>query len=153
VRGAPFALALAALLSAGCVTVRWERLHHNEAATAAEIAAVVPGSMDLARALELLGAPLFVWELPHGDFALAYGWTQDLALGATITLPTSRALSPSYSYDSLDGRIYGLVLLFDHETRLELVREGYLREIAAELLRARPADVDDLGPQLSASPP
>ena len=144
------ALALVALLAGGCVTVRWERQLGDEHISAAQVEAVRAGPADLTQAMDELGAPLFVWELPEGSFALAYGWLRDRGLGGTVTIPLSRAWSPSYTYADLDVNLYGLVLIFDYRARLLVVREGYLSEIVAELRQARPADVEDLGPPLDA---
>jgi hypothetical protein len=142
------ALLLSALLAGGCVTVRWQRQLGNEHISAAQVEAVRADGSDLAHAMGELGAPLFVWELPQGSFALAYGWLRDRGLGGTVTVPLSRAWSPSYTYADVDANLYGLVLIFDYRTRLQMVREGYLTELAAELRGQRPADVEDLGPPL-----
>lgn len=140
------ALFLAAACLSGCVRGRWQRQKLNEQPAPGAVETLAPGEADLAQALEALGAPLFVWEQPRGSFALAYGWTEGRGIGGTVSIPISRAWSPSYSYDDVDANLFGLVLIFDHTTRLEVVREGYLRELAAELERQRPADVEFLGP-------
>lgn len=132
-------------LTASCVSGRWTRTHRHEAIAPERIAAAEVGRSDLAQCLTLFGAPLYVWELPDGAFSLAYGWSQDRNLGGTVTIPLSRIFSPSYSYDDVGADLYGLVLLFDRGTTLRPLRKGYLRDIAPELLRRRPADVEEGG--------
>lgn len=138
------AVALAGFLASGCISLRWEHDHRFEPIPDASAAQLEPGSSELDACLARFGAPLYVWELPHGSFALAYGWSDDRRLGGTISIPWTRAWSPSYSYEEIDASLDGLVLVFGADERLAIVRRGHLSELAAEL-RRRPADVEDLG--------
>ena len=138
------AIACCALLAASCVSARWSRTLREERIAEEATQRLEIGRSDLAECLALLGAPLEVWELPAGAFALAYAWGRDRGLGATVSVPTSSGLRPSYRYDQGDANLHGLVLLFDREGVLELVRRGYLHEIAPELARPRPASLEDI---------
>jgi hypothetical protein len=138
--GAALAALATALLATGCVRLRWSQENRFEPlAEAARAASFVPGRTDLSEVLEGLGAPLFVWEQTSERFAVAYGWFHGRSAGATLSVPVSDSLSASLSYDDLAERLYGLVLTFDADCRLELLREGYLRELAPELFTRRPS--------------
>lgn len=153
-RGAQhFLLALCVLGLCSCVSARWSRELRDGELAAERIARLEVGRTELGESLALLGAPLYVWELPEGAFALAYAWGKARGLGATVRLPGARAVSPSYRYDQGDANLHCAVLLFDRDAVLEIVRTGYLREIAPELFRRRPADLEEGAQDPPSAPP
>lgn len=132
----------------GCLSCGWRRATSFSPPPRDAIAALVPGRSTLADCLELLGAPLHVWEHKGEGAALAWGWAESSGWGLSLSVPVYRQASASLSWDDLDARMNGLVLVFDEDWKLDLVREGYLRDLRAQLVRRRPAPapVAEAGP-------
>jgi hypothetical protein len=76
--------------------------------------------------------------------ALAWGWLEDESKGFTVSIPVAERVNASFSYDRIDGRMRGIVLLFDADLTLELAQRGYLRDLAVLYQRRRPADTSEL---------
>lgn len=132
------ALCLACSLSS-CVRLRWNHENRFEPLPSDSWAGLEPGESDLGDALESLGAPLYVWEQTSDSFAVAYGWFNGRVAGGTVSVPLTEYASASFSYDNGAEKLYGLVLTFDRNERLMVLREGYLRDIAPELVERHPS--------------
>jgi len=131
------------LLPAGCISAEWWRDNRHAPTADAALDDLQPGAADLSRCLAALGAPLRVWEYRGNGMGLAYGWHDHAAWGFTVTIPVHEYVDVSFEYDHGDLELPAVLLLFDAEQRLCEVRRGILREIAADLLRRRPNDVED----------
>lgn len=141
-RAAAVALGLLTALP-GCVKLRFHHDNRFEPALDAAIATLDPGRVDLAAALRRLGAPLFVWEHDGDGVALAWGWQEQSGWGITVSYEVVQHAEVSFSYDSVTDDLQGLVLLFDQDLVLRVIRRGYLRDLAGELREQRPALVED----------
>ena len=136
------ALLLAPLgLCASCLQLTWERHLRFKQPAPAAVEALVVGEADLAASLERLGAPLFVWALPADSCALAWGWFESAELGFDASVPVADQ-SASFSYDDIDERLQGLVLVFDSGRTLVQTRRGYLADLRSSL-RGAPAYLDE----------
>lgn len=116
-------LLLLSPLLGGCITgnLSSTRIHHPP-----EGLERVNVGDDLARCLEVLGAPLHVREVGAGAL-LAWGWARDFGWRATVSVPIDRQ-SVSLTYGRSDIGLDGLVLLFDDEWSLTSVRRGRLAD-------------------------
>ena len=132
---------LGALACASCVSFRFERTLVNSRPEPDAVETLAPGTATLAECLERLGAPLYVWELPGAEMALAWGWERDRLRGLTVSVPLDQGGSASASYDDLARKLHGVVLQFDARGSLTSMRRGYLRDFAAEYTRRRPAAI------------
>jgi len=128
-------IAGAALLAA-CVNLEWRRGHGQVEPPREAFATLVPGEAGLEECLDELGAPSLVWEEPAGA-ALAWGWFEEETVGAGVSVPLGEAASASFDALDVDADMRGLVLLFDRDWTLRLVRRGRLRELAS-YARQRP---------------
>ena len=131
--------ALGALLLAfgasSCLNISWTRSTlHQPVPDGVEEAFVVDEST-MGDALARLGAPIYVWELPRGHAALAWGWYGSRDLGVQVSLPTESFVDPSFQYSQVDNRLRGYVLVFDDAGGLVYVRKGYLAVLADQLRR------------------
>ena len=138
-----------AALPVACVSAEWHRAHGLVEPPREAFATLVPGQADLGDCLENLGAPLLVWEEPAGA-ALAWGWYEEDTLAGGVSVPMGEAFSASFDARDVDANMRGLVLLFDNEWTLRIVRRGRLRELAT-YAGQRPIPPDLVLPQ--ASPP
>lgn len=130
---------IASLLLPGCVRLRWSHENRFQPLAAEAHAHLCAGESNMGEVLACLGAPLFVWEQTVDSFAIAYGWYHGRSAGGTLSVPVSDSFSASFSYDDLAANLYGVVFTFDRDDRLIVVSEGYLRDIAPELLSKRPS--------------
>ncbi len=140
------AFVLAAALGAGCVTLSWERESRHTPVPDPVLAQLETGRSDLTDCLELLGAPLWVWEHVEGGepgAALAWGWINQRDLGVRVSVPVSEQFSVSLDYDRIDLRMKGVVLFFDQDLTLRAWRKGLLRDLSREVRRppTAPAEV------------
>ncbi len=132
---------LAALpLASGCVTFGWERKLRDVPHSADSTDELRPGEASLSQCLDRLGAPLYVWEYKRDGMALAWGWLDSEEKGFAVSVPVAEQLSASFSYDRIDARMRGIVLLFDEDLTLEFAQRGYLRDLSLAHARRRPAD-------------
>jgi len=137
----PFALAL---VLQSCVGVSWRRRTFDIPIADATLASLEPGVSTLEECLGALGAPLYVWEYKGDGVALGYGWLKQGEVGVSASIPVADRASASFSFDEIRSQLDGAVLFFGPDLKLELVRRGYLREIAP-LGRRRPAPVEEDG--------
>ncbi len=142
--GRLIALLCLAPLASGCLTFTWERQTRDVAHSKSATDELRPAEASLAQCLDRLGAPLYAWEYKGNGMALAWGWLEDESKGITLSVPVAEHASASFSYDRIDARMRGIVLLFDADLKLELARRGYLRDLAILYHRRRPADTSQL---------
>jgi hypothetical protein len=135
------AAAVGAFACASCVSFRFERTVVNTRPERGAVEALAPGAATLADCLARLGAPLYVWELPGTEMALAWGWERNRLRGFSVSVPLDHGGSASASYDDLARKLHGFVLQFDASGKLTSVRRGYLSDLATEFTRRRPAAV------------
>ena len=126
-RVALFALAL---LSSSCVSVVWEREHWHRPPQADSVSALQEG-VDLASCLQLLGAPLRVWQVGE-SYALSWAWYDAEELSYKVQIPISQGGSTSFKYTNIDRETEGLLLLFDEDDKLVFFKEGFLRDLMGE---------------------
>lgn len=136
-------LPLLLAVAPGCVTGSFTRDSRFEPVPRGALRPLQPGESDLQDALDALGAPLWVWEVPGDGMAVAYGWEEERAWGLSFSVPLTRQLSANFDYDDIDADLAGVVLFFDAERRLVEKRRGRLRDLALEELRARPSDPEE----------
>lgn len=127
----------ALLLCSACVSVSWERKLRDLPLRPEQYQQLQPGAATLEDVLAKLGAPLDVWELGHGRFALAYGWEQNRELGMSVSVPVTQRRSANFDYDEINLHTYGIVCFLSAELRLESLEEGRLHELRA-MQRRRP---------------
>ena len=132
------ALLLLVLLP-GCLSGSWRRETRHEPPPRGALRSLVVGESDLGDALEVLGAPLWVWEAPADGMAVAYGWLERRGFSLNLSVPVTRDLNASFDYDDVDDDMKGCVLFFDAEHRLVEKRRGWLRDLTVESRRPRPA--------------
>lgn len=131
-------------LASACLSLAWVREHRDQPPPENWIEDLRPGEADLEQCLNRLGAPLYVWEYKGEGMALAWGWVDNDRKGFTFSVPLADEASASFSYDRIDERMRGVVLLFDRDLKLELARSGYLRDLSRDYQRRRPADTSTL---------
>lgn len=124
-------LILGVLLGASCISVVWERDRWHRPPEPAAVETLREGESELSACLEALGAPLHVWQVA-GGYALSWAWYDAEELSYRIEAPLTHAFSASLDYSTIDRETHGLLLLFDEDDRLVLVREGFLRDLMAE---------------------
>lgn len=137
---------------ASCFSVMWERHRRFERIPDEALAGLATDAATMQTALDALGAPLYVWELPREGVALAYGWYDGRELGAQVSVPLTDSYSASLSYNDIDASLYGVVLSFDAGRTLRFVRRGTLRDLAAGLDRRRPSFDQDAGADAGSGP-
>ena len=140
-------LVIGALIQTSCISVQWTRSTLDESIPDERIASFSIGESSLHDALDVMGAPLYVWELPRGHAALAWGWFGMRDWGLKLSVPTEVAVDPSFQYNDIDNSLEGFVFVFDGDERLTLVRRGYLAEIADDLRRRPSFDVGQVETQ------
>jgi hypothetical protein len=143
---ASLALALVfGLATSGCLRASFERHYQLHPVAKEQVATLVPGETSLEECLAQLGAPLWVRERQTYGTEIAYGWSKASDWGLSLSLPVTEHSSASFNYDEIDSKLRGVVLLFDEDWRLEVVRAGYLRELVAPEVRPAYIDPDDSG--------
>lgn len=125
----------------GCVQLDWSRSHVDFAVPHAHLHALVAGEATLEQALAVLGAPLYVWELPADGLAIAYGAWSEEELGIQVSVPLAERASADFDYSEASAKVEGHVLFFDRQGVLTVTAEGLLRDLRAETER-RPAAVE-----------
>lgn len=126
---------LVPLLCGSCLSISWERKLHEVRLEPSRYADLEPGRADLQTCLQELGAPLTVWELPTGRFALAYGWDENRELGLSVSVPVTQRQSANFDYDEINLHRPGVVFFFDSALVLESRREGRLNMLREESRR------------------
>jgi hypothetical protein len=135
------ALALAAL-AAGCVSFQYQRDQIERPLLEERVGELVVGQTDLDEVLQRLGAPLEVWEGSDGTPVLAYGGLHSAEWNVNVSLPLQQASAP-LDWTDTAARTHGVVILFDRELRLSLVRAGLLRDLRELTERRPPAPPED----------
>ena len=135
----------AALLVSSCVQAQFERNNQLRPVVEEDLLQFVPGETKLDDCLAVLGAPLFVRERQTYGAELAYGWFHQTDWGLSVSLPVAENVSASFNYDELDEKLRGVVLLFDEDWTLEVVRTGYLRDLVAREVTPAYLDPSDAG--------
>lgn len=130
------------LLGSSCLSISWERKLHEVRLEPARYAGLEPGVADLQTCLRQLGAPLTVWELPAGRFAIAYGWDENRELGLSVSVPVTQRQSANFDYDEINLHRPGVVFFFDSALVLESRREGRLNNLREET-RRRPDSLEE----------
>ena len=137
---------LALLLCCGCITGGYSRQRLFEPVMRSHLELLVPGKSTLADALQLLGAPLLVWEWQGDGAALAWGWGDTARWGFAISLPLGDTSATAFTWDKLASELPGAVLFFSADGLLQEAREGKLSQIQAETLVRRPAPPPEEAP-------
>jgi hypothetical protein len=137
------ALLVLTLLTPSCLRVIWSRSEFEVPIVEEDHAALSPGDCDLTRALQQLGAPLYVWDERGSDLALAWGWNSELEWGVNLSIPVAKQIGATLDYQTLKLDLHGLVLVFDANDLLIEKRIGLLNEIAEGGGRRRPALVEE----------
>jgi hypothetical protein len=137
------ACALLLLLQA-CVHLTWHAQHAEEPIPEGAVAALEPGVDGLARCLELLGAPHYVWEYRGEGAALAWVALDSGGLTFSISYTWERFATTSFRYDQGDEDLPGVVLWFGPDLVLERWRRGRMRDLTSGL-EHRPAEPDEDG--------
>jgi len=132
---------LLALGVSSCVNLSMTKRHAFRGPTAAEVDGLTIGTVTMADCLETLGAPLAVEEY-FGGAALAYGGADTENWGISLSIPIDQD-SASLSYNDIEVRTDGLLLLFDEQLVLKSVRRGNLRELLESPERRRSNSVDE----------
>jgi len=116
-------LLLAALLP-GCVRYIYRRERVNDPVAEEHMEALVAGR-ELQSCLDLLGAPVRVWEDPRGIW-LAYIWIDQKSPSISVSIPTGQLIipGPSLSYGVVKRRGQGVLLCFDNDLKLRFARRG-----------------------------
>ncbi|HVS19432.1 MAG TPA: hypothetical protein VMT18_12580, partial [Planctomycetota bacterium] len=120
-----------ALLVSGCLSVNWTRSTNAERLDP-RWTELQPGSSTLEDALELLGAPLYVYEYAVRGAVLVWGRgrADDKGFNVSVQL-TDQGGSADFDYSRRSAALRGVLLAFDPDWRLVLVREGLLSDLTA----------------------
>lgn len=132
----------AALCSTACIQLQWSRSSLHQPIDDARMTGFEVGTCSMTDALDELGAPLYVWQLPRGHAALAWGWFNTRDVRVQVSVPSNSPADPSFQYGWIDHRLLGYVFVFDDADGLVFVKKGYLGEIADELQRPPNFDVE-----------
>lgn len=116
--------------ASSCISLSWERKLSDTPLQPERVEALALKTSTLQQCLASLGAPLHVWELSDGQFALAYGWRNNRELGIGVSLPVSQDQTANFDYDEITLHTRGYVLFFDAQLHLIERRSGMLNEIA-----------------------
>ena len=129
------------LTCSACVQVGYERETRLEPLPQGALEKLTPGVSDLKTALDLLGPPIFVWELPEQGSALAWGWYSSVGWKVRVSDGNKGEVSASFNYERAAEHMHGAVLFFNRAWQLTAVREGVLSELRDDS-RVRPDAVD-----------
>ena len=131
------ALLASLLLSSSCISVVWERDRWHGPPTAEAVDALHEGA-DLERCLDVLGAPLRVWQVGSG-YALSWAWYDSKELSYRLQVPLGQGASTSLRYTNVGRDTEGLLLFFDAKDKLVLVEQGFLKDMMSEDEERSPA--------------
>lgn len=132
-----FAPTILLLLLPGCFRITWTREMRQEPLDPWAIVAIENERPDLGPCLERLGAPWDVFPNGVDETGLIYAWYDDDSVGVNLSYSFERAVSASFSYTDTNLDIPALLLLFDADEHLTLVRRGRL----SDLINRRRLDV------------
>jgi len=95
------------------------------------------GKATLKDCLDALGAPLIVDEYGSG-MVLYWGWTRQSGWDLSARVPVSESASASLSYGDVDLNLNALLISFDPDMRVEMLRYGRLADLLNVAARRRP---------------
>lgn len=121
---------LCILVGTGCVSAEWNRSTQSEAVPVAWSELEI-GTSDLSAAIERLGAPLYVYEYETHGLALVWGQNSSDENGFRLSVPVGDDGSASLQYGEGQSGLRGVLLLFDANWRLSVIREGSLQDLTA----------------------
>jgi len=130
-------------LCASCVSFAYQREIIEREPEAALVEGLAAGHTDLGHVLDVLGAPIEVWEGADGAPVLTYGGLRAGRWNIDVSLPVVDNGSASFSYTDTRARTRGFVLIFGSDLRLDIVRAGNLADLRRRYERRSPASVDD----------
>lgn len=138
---ARMAVLLLLLPGAGCVTGSYRHVSVDEPIRPEQLVALQPGSADLCRCLQVLGAPHRVLEYQvaadgRAGMALVWVWRDVAGWGINVSAAYDD-VSGNMSFDAQQTDLPGCVLWFDPDLRLEHWRTGTLGDLLPT--RRRPA--------------
>jgi len=115
---------LLAVLLPGCVRYIYRRQRVNTPVPEEAMESLVEGR-EMQQCLDLLGAPVRVWQDPRGIW-LAYIWIDQKAPSLSVSVPTGQIFlpGPSLSYGVVKRRGTGVLLCFDNDLKLRFARRG-----------------------------
>ena len=88
--------------------------------------------------LEVLGAPLYVYEYEEQGAILVWGRGRADDKGFNVSVPVSdQGGSADFDYSRLSAKTRGVLMVFDPDWRLAITREGLVRDLT-EGLGTRP---------------
>ena len=136
-------IALASLLlGPSCVQLSWNRVSQNTPVV--DVDDLVVGTTDLSACLGSFGAPIWVLELEDGrGAALVYTWLEEKGWGFRMSVPVSEYVAADFDYDKVDARTRGVILFFNEAWSLTAWRRGLLKDLAPELRRRRPVEIEE----------
>ena len=139
-------LLTSAVLASSCAEFQLFHIRRFEPIPAAQTDELNGSNADLQTCLDALGAPHLVWESPRG-LTLAYGWLDKFDWKFSVVVyGTDLAIDGRtlFSFNGVNNAFDGVVLVFDDDLQLRIVRRGLLGDITRDLPR-RPAFIEDSG--------
>jgi len=136
--GAWLLAALLTLSSTGCVSGRWVRESADTPIPLATLSKIEVHSSTLQDVLDLLGAPLEVWEFDRTAAAVAYGWFESHLYNVKFSYKVHPGNSADINYDHAAAQMSGVVFFFDRDWILRSWRAGRLQDLL-EAARRRPS--------------
>ena len=85
------------VLACGCVSVEWSRDSRQSPPPPQATSVLIEGRSSLAETLDLMGAPLDVYEYRQTSVALAYGLYGSDSKGIRVSVPVYQQVSASVS--------------------------------------------------------
>jgi hypothetical protein len=138
-------LGACALLAVGCVQLQYTHAHIGEPLPVGIEDALPIGEATVQQALDLLGAPTYVYGDDVQGISLAWTWRHTEGWGISLSYSISELFNLSGSYDDDGTETWGVFLTFDRELRLREARRALLSDVAAASIVARsrtPAGAD-----------
>jgi hypothetical protein len=127
----PLAVVLPLLLAtASCVNLRHQRERANDPIPEAVTDDLRPNHSTFGEVLDLLGAPVIVWPSLNGRIVMAYAWLDSSSWGLSLSYSLRQLVGASFDWDSEHAEVPAVLLEFDPDLRLRIVRRGLLRDIA-----------------------
>lgn len=127
----------------GCVRASYDQVSFNEPIASAQVQALQPGRDDLGSCLEVLGAPVDVFEYRVADdgtsgMALVWFWQHEVGWGLRVSAPVARNASASFDWDWAGTDTPGVVLWFGPDLVLERREQGRVGELIPSRRRPSP---------------
>lgn len=128
---------------ASCIQFGYRREIIERKPDAALLEQFAESRAQLGAVLEVLGAPLEVFEGASGAPVITYGGLRSSGWDLAVSAPVTDYSSASFTYAELAARTEGYMLIFDVDERLSIVRAGNLGDLRQAYVRRRPASVDE----------